>query len=66
VQASPLESTLIFGIEDPLLLKSDTEETQRLEPGDLAVLSNGGARIAKIAPGNLSALSAVFFATISD
>jgi environmental stress-induced protein Ves len=38
VQASPLASTLIFGIEDPLLLKSDTEETQRLEPGDLAVL----------------------------
>ena len=66
VLASPLESTLIFGIEDPLLLKSDADETQRLEPWDLAVLSNGGARISKIAPGNLSAPSAVFFATISD
>jgi len=66
VQASPLESTLIFGIEDPLLLESDTEETQRLEPWDLAVLSNGGARISKLAPGNLSAPSAVFFATISS
>jgi environmental stress-induced protein Ves len=66
VQVAPLESTLIFGIEDPLLLKSDTGETQRLEPWDLAVLSHGGARISKMAPGNLSAPSAVFFATISD
>ena len=66
LQASPLESTLIFGIEDPLLLESDTEETQRLGPWDLAVLSNGNARISKLAPGNLSAPSAVFFATISS
>jgi environmental stress-induced protein Ves len=66
VQASPLESALIFSIEDPLLLKSDTGETQRLEAWDLAVLSHGGARIAKLTPGNLSAPSAVFFATIGD
>jgi len=66
VQASPLESTVIFGIEDPLLLKSNTGETQRLEPWDLAVLSRCGARVRKIQPGNLSAPSAVFFATIGS
>jgi environmental stress-induced protein Ves len=66
VQASPLETTLIFSIEDPLLLTSDAGATQRLEPWDLAVLSHGGGRVSKLEPDHLSAPSAVFFATISD
>jgi uncharacterized protein len=66
VPAAPSESALIFSIEDPLLLTSDAGETQALEPWDLAVLAHCGARIRKQPPGNLSAPSAVFFATISD
>jgi uncharacterized protein len=66
VRVSPLESTLIFSIEDPLLLTSDAGESLQLEPWDLAVLAQCGARISKPAPANLSAPSAVFFATISD
>ncbi|MGO9932456.1 MAG: HutD family protein [Steroidobacteraceae bacterium] len=66
VHASPLEPTLIFSIEDPLLVMSDTGETQQIEPWDLVVLSQCGARVSRMRPGNLSAPSAVFFATISD
>ena len=66
VQESPSASTLIFSIEDPLLLMSDAGEAQRIEPWDLALLSHGGARISKTPSGDLSAPSAVFFATISD
>jgi environmental stress-induced protein Ves len=66
VRVSPFESALIFSIEDPLLLESDTGETQRLEPWDLAVFSHSGGRVSKLRTGNLSAPSAVFFATISD
>jgi hypothetical protein len=66
VTAAPFESTLIFSLEDPLLLTGDAGETQTLEPWDLAVLAQGGARISRLAPANLSAPSAVFFATISD
>jgi len=66
VQGSKAASTLIFSIEEPLLLMSDAGETQRLEPWDLAVLSHGGTQISKTQAGELSAPSAVFFATISD
>jgi environmental stress-induced protein Ves len=66
VPAAPFESALIFSLEDPLLLTSDAGESQKLEPWDLAVLAQCGARISKLAPANLSAPSAVFFATISD
>ncbi len=66
VHASPLEPTLIFSLEDPLLLTSDSGETQQIEPWDLAVLSQCGARVGRMRPGNLSAPGAVFFATISD
>jgi uncharacterized protein len=64
--AAPFESSLIFSIEEPLLLTGDAGETQTLEPWDLAVLSRCGARIRKMPAGNLSAPGAVFFATISD
>ena len=66
VQGSEAAATLIFSIEEPLLLTSDAGETQRLEPWDLAVLSHGGAQVSKTKAGELSAPSAVFFATISD
>lgn len=66
VAAAPFESVLIFSLEDPLLLTSDAGETQQLAPWDLAVLAPCGARISKRPPANLSAPSAVFFATISD
>jgi environmental stress-induced protein Ves len=80
VRAAPSESALIFSIEHPLLLTSDAGETQALEPWDLAVLADCGARVSKrppgnlsappgnlsAPPGNLSAPGAVFFATISD
>ena len=66
VPAAPFESALIFSLEDPLLLTSDAGETQTLEPWDLAVLAQCGARISKLPPADLSAPSAVFFATIGD
>jgi uncharacterized protein len=66
LQAAPFESKLIFSIEEPLLLTGDAGAPLTLEPWDLAVLSQCGARISKMPAGNLSAPSAVFFATISD
>jgi len=66
VPGAPFESALIFSLEDPLLLTSDAGESQKLEPWDLAVLAQCGARISNLPSVNLSAPSAVFFATISD
>jgi len=70
--ASP-DTALIFSIEAPMLLDSDlgmlldsgAGESMRLEPWDLAVVSQGGARLSRIESAKLSAPSAVFFATIS-
>jgi environmental stress-induced protein Ves len=59
------ETTLIFGIESPISLAGDAGETVRLEPWDLAVLSQGSARFDNMAPDGRSAPSAVFIATIS-
>ena len=59
------ETTLIFGISDPLSLDSRAGEFARLEPWDLAILSDSSAHLNKIAPGEDSAPSAVFIATIS-
>jgi uncharacterized protein len=56
---------LIFSIEAPLLLATDGAEAVRLEPWDLAVVSQGGARLSHIDPGPSAAPSAVFFATIN-
>ena len=57
-------TTLIFGIDAPLMLCGDSGEPVRLEPWDLAVMS-GGARLSRIEPDDLSAPSLVFFATIT-
>jgi environmental stress-induced protein Ves len=65
VRPTRLQSALIFSIADPLLLECDAGETVRLEPWDLAVLSQGGARLSKMEPDHYSAPSAVFFATIN-
>jgi|SRR5450631_678965 environmental stress-induced protein Ves len=59
------ETTLIFGMESPLSLESDAGETVRLEPWDLAVLSQGSARLKNMTPDQRSTPSAVFIATIS-
>jgi len=66
VEAAAFEATLIFSIEQPLMLTSDAGETCTLEPWDLAVLAHCGARVSQPPDGNLAAPSAVFFATISD
>jgi environmental stress-induced protein Ves len=62
LQASP--STLIFGIGGPVSLDADGERAT-LEPWDLAVVSKCAVRLSSIESGDLSAPSAVFFATIT-
>jgi uncharacterized protein len=60
-----LGRTLIFSVEVPLLLDIDAGEPVTLEPWDLAVVSQGTARLRRIETDQLSVPSAVFFATIS-
>jgi uncharacterized protein len=59
------ETTLIFGIQDPLSLDSSAGESARLEPWDLAILEDCSAHLSNMSPGEDSAPSAVFIATIS-
>ena len=59
------ETTLIFGIQDPLSLDSGAGESTRLEPWDLAILKDCSAHLSNMSPGEDSAPSAVFIATIS-
>ena len=59
------ETTLIFGIQHPLLLDGSAGEPVRLEPWDLAILEDCSVHLSKLAPGKDSAPSAVFIATIS-
>jgi uncharacterized protein len=66
VRGSADRSTLIFSIEHPLMLENAAGETSRLEAWDLAVISHEGGRLSRVGDGNLSAPSAVFFATIGD
>jgi environmental stress-induced protein Ves len=58
------ETTLIFGIRDPLSLDS-RNESARLEAWDLAILEDCSAQLSRTAPLKDSAPSAVFIATIS-
>jgi environmental stress-induced protein Ves len=58
------ETTLIFGIQDPLSMDS-REGSTRLEPWDLAILNDCSAHLSRTAPLEDSAPSAVFIATIS-
>jgi environmental stress-induced protein Ves len=68
--ASP-DCALIFSVEAPLLLEGDAGdagdagEPVRLEPWDLAVISQGTVRLRRIEADTSSASSAVFFATIN-
>jgi uncharacterized protein len=59
------ETTLIFGILDPLSLDSSAGESARLEPWDLAILNDCSAHLSKITRLKDSVPSAVFIATIS-
>jgi uncharacterized protein len=59
------ETTLIFGIQDPLSLDSGAGESTRLEPWDLAILEDCSAHLSNMSPGEDSVPSAVFIATIS-
>ena len=65
VTAVHAETTLIFGIHDPLSLDHCVGEPTRLEPWDLAILERCNALLSKVTPGGDSAKSAVFIATIS-
>jgi environmental stress-induced protein Ves len=58
-------TTLIFGIQDPLSLDGGGGESVRLGPWDLAILRDCSVHLNKPAPGEDSAPSAVFIATIS-
>ena len=58
------ETTLIFGILDPLCLGS-TGGSARLEPWDLAILTDCSAHLSQMAEVENSAPSPVFIATIS-
>jgi uncharacterized protein len=63
--ASSAGSALIFSVEAPLLLEGGIEPV-RLEPWDLAVVSQGSARLSRIEPDASSTPNAVFFATINN
>lgn len=64
VAPTPGETTLIFGIQDPLSLDCRGESV-RLEPWDLAILNGCSAHLSKTTHGEDSAPLAVFIATIS-
>ncbi|HEY2779773.1 MAG TPA: HutD family protein [Steroidobacteraceae bacterium] len=57
------QTMLIFSLEDPVSIDSAAGESQRLEPWDLALLSQGSARLNRIMA-DTPAASAVFIATI--
>lgn len=63
--ASPAESTLIFSIDDALLLTDGGGESLHLEPWDLAIMSNASGQVTRLQSRASSNASAVFFATIS-
>jgi environmental stress-induced protein Ves len=59
------ETTLIFGISDPISLGGSAGESALLEPWDLAILSGSSAHLSRLPHLEGSAPSAVFIATIS-
>jgi hypothetical protein len=59
------ETTLIFGIQDPLSLEASAEHSLRLGTWDLAILNDCSVQLSKLPPDDESAPSAVFIATIS-
>jgi hypothetical protein len=64
LRASKSESILILSIAEPLMVDVGAGQPERLEPWDLAVLSEASAQIAKPAPCKDSAPGAVFFAAV--
>jgi hypothetical protein len=66
VAAGRDHSTVIFGIDDPLLLESDAGESITLEPWDLAVIRGSGARLNRVASGNIPTVGSVFIATLNE
>jgi uncharacterized protein len=66
VAAAPGETVLIFSLAAVLTLEDDAGGIARLEPWDLAVLSQGGTRLEPVGPAPQRAPAAVFIATISQ
>jgi uncharacterized protein len=64
VRASKSESVLIFSFEEPLMMESQAGQPEKLEPWDLALLTEGITLISKLKPHKESAPGAVFFAAI--
>jgi uncharacterized protein len=64
VAATQDQATVIFGVDDPLLLESDAGESTTLEPWDLAVIRGSGARLNRVASGNIPTVGSVFIATL--
>ena len=65
VDAGRGQITLIFSLEDALSIDAGDGKSLRLEPWDLAVLSQGSARLNRMTP-DKPAASAVFIATITQ
>jgi uncharacterized protein len=66
VPGSRVESTLIFSIWHPLMFQSDAGDALRLEPWDLAVVTDRGGRLSRIEPDHGAPPCTVFFATIGN
>jgi uncharacterized protein len=66
VRAGAQQATLVFAVEGPLLLESDSGKTVRLEPWDLAVLRDEGARLKPDGNRDLSTAGCVFIATLNN
>ena len=60
------ETVLIFSLAGALALADETGATTRLDPWDLAVLSQGAVRLKTLESAALSVPNAVFIATISQ
>jgi uncharacterized protein len=66
VAAAHDQATVVFGLDDPLLLESDAGESTTLEPWDLAVIRGSGARLNRVASGNIPTVGSVFIATLDE
>jgi len=66
VAAAHDQATVVFGLDDPLLLEGDAGESTTLEPWDLAVIRGSGARLNRVASGNIPTVGSVFIATLDE
>jgi uncharacterized protein len=60
------QTTLIFSLAATLALEDEAGDSTRLDPGDLAVLSQGTLRLGALEPDRPAFSIAVFIATISQ